>query len=163
VGFGARSAASWVVRLAESSGAPVLCSPRGKGIMPENHPLFVGVSGLGGDSSVHDYLREHTPDWLLVLGTRLGEPTSFWDEGLLPARGIIHVDRDPTVPGSAYPDADVITIGIQADIGAFLEALMALPLSGKGSAATSMKLLEIRAPSATPCGAPARGVSGPVR
>jgi acetolactate synthase-1/2/3 large subunit len=174
VGFGARAARPWVIRLAEQCGAPVISSPRGKGIVPEDHPLFVGVSGLGGDASVRRYLREQRPDWLLVLGTRLGEPTSFWDEGLLPARGIIHVDLDPTVPGSAYPDADLVTIAVQADIGAFLEGLMGpsgpmvasgaiasgatgTSLSEMRGAATSTKLLALRTQAAAPRDPPVRG------
>jgi acetolactate synthase I/II/III large subunit len=144
-GFGARAAGPQIARLAERSGAPMISTPRGKGIVPEDHPLFLGVSGLGGDACVRRYLVEHKPDWLLVLGTRLGEPTSFWDESLLPARGVIHVDLDPAVPGSAYASADVRTIAVQADIAAFLEGLNACPLSAMRAAATSMKLLELRA------------------
>ncbi len=36
------------------------------------------------------------PEWVLVLGTRLGEATSFWDRDLLPHQGFLHVDLDPT-------------------------------------------------------------------
>ena len=40
-----------------------------------------------------------------MLGTRLGEPTSFWNPAMVPAEGFIHVDIDPDVPGVAYPTA----------------------------------------------------------
>src|SRR5438876_947361 len=48
LGFGARGAAAAVRALAEHTGAPVFCSPRGKGIFPEDHAQFVVVTGIGG-------------------------------------------------------------------------------------------------------------------
>ena len=121
-GFGATAAASQVRELVERSGAKIFCSPRGKGIVPENHPQYLGVSGLGGHDAVTSHMVLERPEWVLVLGTRLGEPTSFWDRDLLPQQGFIHVDLDPEVPGTAYPDFN--TLGIQTDIGHFLDALL---------------------------------------
>ncbi len=121
-GFGATASAGLVQELAERSGARVMCSPRAKGIVPETHPLYAGVTGLGGHESVADYILEERPERILVLGTKLGEATSFWDQDLVPAEGFIHVDVDPEVPGTAYPDSP--TIGVQAEIGHFLKALL---------------------------------------
>ncbi len=121
-GFGATDSASLVVELAERSGARVMCSPRGKGIVPENHSHYLGVTGLGGHDSVADYIEQEAPDRILVLGTKLGEATSFWDQDMVPPEGFIHVDVDPDVPGTAYPDSP--TIGVQAEIGHFLKALL---------------------------------------
>ncbi|MCP3959354.1 MAG: thiamine pyrophosphate-binding protein [bacterium] len=121
-GFGATEAAPLVQQLAERSGAKVLCSPRGKGIVPENHPLFVGVTGLGGHDTVADYIEDERPERILVLGTKLGEATSFWDQDLVPPQGFVHVDIDPDVPGTAFPDSP--TIGVQAEIGHFVTALL---------------------------------------
>ncbi len=121
-GFGATRAAPLVQELAERTGAMVFCSPRAKGIVPEDHPQYLGVTGLGGHEAVTDYMIQRRPTWLLVLGSRLGEPTSFWDTEMLPSEGFIHVDIDPEVPGTAYPEAD--TVGIQADVGLFLEQLL---------------------------------------
>jgi acetolactate synthase-1/2/3 large subunit len=122
VGFGARKASDLVRRLAERTGAAVMCSPRAKGIFPEDHPQFVGVTGLGGHASVLAYMAEARPRRVLVLGTRLGEGTSFWSPALVPAAGFIHVDADPDVPGVAYPTAP--TLAVRADIGVFLDALL---------------------------------------
>ncbi len=121
-GFGASGAAGLLRQLAERSGAKVFCSPRGKGVFPENHPQYVGVTGLGGHQAVTEYMVQQQPKWVLVLGTRLGEATSFWDRDMVPGGGFIHVDLDPDVPGTAYPDA--CTVGIQADVGRFLEELV---------------------------------------
>ena len=122
VGFGARGAAAEIRQLAERTGAAVMCSPRGKGIFPENHPQFVGVTGFSGHTSVLTYMQQHQPHHILVLGTRLGEPTSFWNPEMIPSGGFIHVDIDPEVPGVAYPGAP--TFSIQSEIGVFLRSLL---------------------------------------
>ncbi|AFY46806.1 thiamine pyrophosphate-dependent enzyme, possible carboligase or decarboxylase [Nostoc sp. PCC 7524] len=122
VGFGARHAAEEIRQLAEKTGAAVMCSPRGKGIFPENHPQFVGVTGLGGDASVTTYMEQQPPARTLVLGTRLGEPTSFWNQAMIPQKGFVHVDIDPEVPGVAYPHAN--TFSIQSDIKTYLQELL---------------------------------------
>ena len=83
VGFGARHAAQAVRALAARSGAPVMCSPRAKGIFPEDSPQFLGVTGLGGHSEVEPWCSE--PDsasslrsgrLTLPLGT--GSSMSIW-------------------------------------------------------------------------------------
>jgi thiamine pyrophosphate-dependent acetolactate synthase large subunit-like protein len=121
-GFGARGAAAGIRELAERSGAAVMCSPRGKGIFPENHPQYVGVTGVGGHESVMNYMQDCSPQRILVLGTRLGEPTSFWSKDMIPSKGFIHVDIDPKVPGVAFPFAD--TLPIIADANIFVKALL---------------------------------------
>jgi len=122
VGFGARHAGPAIRELAERFQAPVMCSPRGKGIFPENHPLFVGVTGHGGHASVFKYMTQHRPERVLVLGTRLSEFTSFANPTLVPSNGFIHVDLDPSVPGAVYDLAP--TVPVKAEIGDFLAALL---------------------------------------
>lgn len=122
VGFGARDAADEIRQLAERTGAAVMTSPRGKGIFPENHPQYIGVTGFGGHTSVLKYMQEQRPGRILVLGTRLGEFTSFWSPAMVPNGGFIHVDIDPSVPGTAYPTVE--TFSIQSDIQVFVKALL---------------------------------------
>ncbi|MEM8718722.1 MAG: thiamine pyrophosphate-dependent enzyme [Cyanobacteria bacterium P01_G01_bin.39] len=122
VGFGARKASAAIRELAEKTGAAVMSSPRGKGIFPEDHPQYVGVTGFAGHDSVLEYMQQQRPSYTLVLGTRLGEWTSFWNPQMIPSKGFIHVDIDPEVPGTAYPEVD--TLGIQSDIGEFVPALL---------------------------------------
>ncbi|WP_375510390.1 ScyA-related TPP-binding enzyme [uncultured Nostoc sp.] len=122
VGFGARDAAEEIHQLAERTGAAVMCSPRGKGIFPEDHPQFVGVTGFAGHKSVLTYMQEYCPLHTLVLGTRLGEFTSFWNPTMIPQRGFLHIDIDPDVPGAAYPYAE--TFAIQSDVKVFIKELL---------------------------------------
>ncbi|HEY3500577.1 MAG TPA: thiamine pyrophosphate-binding protein, partial [Polyangiaceae bacterium] len=120
-GFGARDAGKAVQELAERTGAPVMCTPRAKGVMPEDHPLYLGVTGLGGHGEVEAYLRAQRPSRVLVLGSRLGEMSSFWSSDFVPGGGIIHVDVDADAFGAAYPN--VPTLGVESEIGGFLAAL----------------------------------------
>ncbi|MDZ8187962.1 MAG: ScyA-related TPP-binding enzyme [Nostoc sp. ChiSLP02] len=122
VGFGARAAAKEICQLAETTGAAVMCSPRAKGIFPEDHPQFVGVTGFGGHDSVFRYMQEYRPLRTLVLGTRLGERTSLLLPMMVPLRGFLHVDIDPEIPGTAYPSAE--TFAISSDIRVFVKALL---------------------------------------
>ncbi len=130
VGFGARDAATEIKQLAERTGAAVMCSPRAKGIFPESHPQYLGVTGFSGHETVLNYMESERPDYILVLGTRLGEPTSFWSSAMLPDRAFIHVDIDPDVPGTAYPSAN--TFAIHSEIKVFVKNLLRyFPSSGQ--------------------------------
>ena len=123
-GFGAIGAAEALRELAERAGAPVMCSPRAKGVFPEAHPLFVGVTGMGGHGrAVTAFMREHRPDRVLVVGTRMSEPTSFWNPIMAPERGFVQIDSDVAAFGLGYPEAPVLPILADAHDG--LRALLA--------------------------------------
>ena len=121
-GFGARTAVPRVRALAEQQSMLVMCSPRAKGSFPEDHPLYVGTTGVGGHARIASCLQAAGIERTLVLGSRLWECTSFWRPDLVPPGGFIHVDVNPAVFGAAYPMAP--TLGVQAEIGAFLAALL---------------------------------------
>lgn len=120
IGHGARAAAAELRTFALAAGLPVLSSPRAKGVFDEDHPQFVGVSGAGGHDTVAAFLASR-PDTLVVLGTRLGEVTSFLAPSAIPARRWIHVDVDPSAFAAAFPGTD--GLGVVADVREFLGAL----------------------------------------
>jgi acetolactate synthase-1/2/3 large subunit len=95
--------------------------------LPEAHPRFIGVTGIGGHESVPAWVAEHAPARILVLGSRLGEPSSLFDPRLVPRRGFVHVDIDGEVPGRAFPEAP--TLPVVADAAALLRELLA-PAAG---------------------------------
>lgn len=121
IGFGSRYAAEPIRLLAEETGAMVMCSPRAKGIFPENHPQFLGVTGFSGNEAILHYLRKFCPQHILVLGSTIGEPISFWNPEFVPSKSFIHVNPDPDAIGAAYPAAT--TVCIQSDIYIFVELL----------------------------------------
>jgi len=121
VGHGARFAARQVRALVDLAGVPVLATPRGKGIVPEFDPRYVMVTGLGGHEANLHHLERYAPEFVLVLGTRLGEPSSGWNRRLVPPGGLVHVDIDATVPGTVFEGP---VLAIQADIEAFLDQVL---------------------------------------
>jgi acetolactate synthase-1/2/3 large subunit len=126
LGSGAQGAAAVIRRFVEAARLPVLCSPRGKGIFPEAHPLFVGVTGAGGSPAARLHLARRRPRHSLVVGSRLGEVTTFLSPELLPSEGLLHVDRDPRAFGAAFPG--VACLGIVSDAQTFFSALEARAL-----------------------------------
>jgi acetolactate synthase-1/2/3 large subunit len=139
VGWGARRHAAAVRRLLDLTGAPAMTSPRGLGIV-DRHPQFIGVTGNGGHDTVIEGIRRWRPEHVLVLGSGLGEATSGWRRELAPPGGFVHVDVDARVFGRSYPQ--VPTLGVQADVGDVLAALVArarelerrAPARGRGAA-----------------------------
>ncbi len=144
-GFGARRYASELRRFAEHTGAAVLTTPRAKGVFPETHPQWLGATGMGG-TWTGERKGEGAPSLGLVLGTRLGQFSSFFDPRLVPRRGFVHVDVDPSAPGRAYPDAP--TLAVEADIGEFLEVAL------RGCIARPSAALPARVPSPPPPSTP---------
>jgi acetolactate synthase-1/2/3 large subunit len=105
-----------LTRFAELLHVPVIASWRRGDVMSNDHHLYLGMAGLGSPSVVRERLER--ADAILVLGSRLGEPTSFGYR--IPAAGQrwAHVDLDP-VPASG-PSAPVISVA--TDARAFLRA-----------------------------------------
>jgi acetolactate synthase I/II/III large subunit len=94
-----------------------MATPRGKGVIAEDDPAYLGVTGFAGHPSVLTYLDRHRPRYTLVLGTALGDTASGYHPGYAPSIAFVHVDLDPSVHGQAYPA--VKTIPVVADTGAF--------------------------------------------
>lgn len=123
LGHGALPAHAALRELIELVRVPVVCSSRAKGVVAEDHPLFVGVSGAGGNRSVKTWFAHRPPHQALVIGTRLGEVTSFLAPELTPLEGWVQVDVSSAAFGAAFPA--VGGIGVQAESFNFVRALLA--------------------------------------
>src|SRR5262249_45673837 len=122
-GSGAIAAADAVRALVERTGARFMATPRGKGVLPESHPAYLGVTGIGGHARVSHLPAQDRPEHTLVLGSRLGEFDSFFDEALTPSTSFVHVDHDPRAFAAAYPS--VPTLGVRGDVGDVVASLLA--------------------------------------
>ncbi|MHA1432001.1 MAG: thiamine pyrophosphate-binding protein [Candidatus Freyarchaeota archaeon] len=119
VGGGVRwaQAKSEVMALAELLGAPVMTTLTGKGVVPEDSPLVLGLAPAmllseSGWSVISDC------DAALAVGCRFsGVSTVDW---FLPIpRDLIHVDIDPQEIGKNYP----VRVGITGDARSVLQKL----------------------------------------
>ena len=105
-----------LTRFAELLQVPVIAAWRRADVISNDHPLFLGMAGLASPSSVRD--RLDAADALLVIGSRLNEPTTF--AYAMPREGLrwAHVDLVPGgAVGSTKPE-----ISITADAKLFLKA-----------------------------------------
>lgn len=107
-GVAASNAESEIVKLAEMLSIPVATSLNGKGSIPENHPLSVGVVGTYSRWCANQIVSE--ADLVLFVGSHTGgQVTHFWQ---VPKQGtaVIQIDINPSVIGRNYP-AQVAVLG----------------------------------------------------
>lgn len=90
-------ASAEVVELAEMLGAPVVTSLLGKGIIPEDHPLSLGMLGMHGRMAANIAVTEC--DLLLGVGVRFDDRATGDVRYFAPKAKIIHIDIDPVEIG----------------------------------------------------------------
>jgi len=113
-------AAAEMRELAEHLSLPVAHSLMGKGALPDDHPLILGMTGFWGTKFINDKCKG--ADWILGLGTRFSEADcSSWEDYTFnfPPTKLIHIDIDPAEIGRNYP----VAIGAVADLKASLGVL----------------------------------------
>lgn len=114
-------AADELMAFVDHMGIPVAHSLMGKGVLPDDHPLVLGMTGFWGTELVNQTCL--AADWILALGTRFKEAdSSSWYSGYtfdIPKTRLIHVDIEPGEIGRNYP----AEIGAVADLRSALAAL----------------------------------------
>ncbi|MGL4378360.1 MAG: thiamine pyrophosphate-binding protein, partial [Microcoleaceae cyanobacterium] len=128
-------------RFVEKFAIPVMTTPDGKGVFPENHEMSLRNYGLAAcewpkyyiapeDFEDHKYYAGSKYDALMVMGsnldglaTRVGK--AAWDNLLIPKGPFIQVDLDQSIIGRGFP----IELGIVAEIGAVIDNLFDLSQS----------------------------------
>ncbi len=105
-----------LLAFAELLSVPVIAAWRRADVISNDHPLYLGMTGYGSPSVVRQRLE--TADAILVIGSRLNEPTSYEDAVPTPGQRWIHVDIAPGRPDTLVPAERTIV----ADARAFLRA-----------------------------------------
>lgn len=129
------SGASEKLRLvAEHLGSPVAYSLMGKGALPDDHPLILGMTGFWGTELTNRVTRE--ADLILAVGTRFAEAdSSSWDPRFtfaIPPTELIHLDIDPQEIGRSFPAVIGAVTDARAGLTAVLAALRDLAPGGGG-------------------------------
>lgn len=106
-----------LLRVAELSNAPVSTSWGARGVIPEGHALSLPTNALEAVQQARA-----GADWVLVLGSRLGE-TDFWGKapywGKRGEQRFVQVDSDEEILGLNRP----LELAVHADCKVFLAAL----------------------------------------
>lgn len=111
-----------VVRLSDQLGLPMITAYGRNDAVPNAHPRYIGPLGRAGSPEAAAACKQ--ADLLLVVGSRLGHFTTYYDHRYIqPDTRIIQIDVDGRDIGRTYP----VALGIQADaqetLAALLEAL----------------------------------------
>ena len=115
VGYGARDAMSDVIELAEQLNAPVMTTFKGKGQIPDSHPLAAGVLGRSGTPIASWFMNEC--DLILALGSSFSNHT-----GITQKRPIIQVDFDRMHLGKFHS----VTLPVWGEIGVAVRCMKGL-------------------------------------
>ena len=113
MGHGAWDAHEKIIALAETLGAPVVTTFKGKGLIPDSHPNAGGVLGRSGTPIASWFMNEC--DLQIVLGASFSNHT-----GINRGKKTIQVDFERMQLGKFHP----VTLPIWGEIGAFCEAIM---------------------------------------
>ena len=106
---------------------PVATTLSGKGLIPESHPLALGVFGYGGARWAIDAIRSDETDILLVIGSGLSQrDTMQWDPKMLPSKALIQIDADPLIIGRTWAGE----VAVVANSAEALQRLAALDDAG---------------------------------
>lgn len=101
---------------------PVAHSLMGKGVVSDDHPLTLGMTGFWGTKFINDKCK--AADYIFALGTRFGEAdSSSWEPEFtfnFPPTKLIQIDIDPSEIGRNYP----VEIGVVADLKQALTVLI---------------------------------------
>lgn len=110
-GVSIAGAGSILRTLAELIPARVATTPRAKGVLPENHPLSLGVFGFAGHQVARETVLGTGVDVLFTIGASLNETTTLnWHTDLRPTTCLIQLDIDPDRVGRNYP-VDIPLVG----------------------------------------------------
>ncbi|MGW6391747.1 thiamine pyrophosphate-binding protein [Streptomyces sp. NPDC055103] len=114
-----------LVKLAERLAAPVATTMKGKSVFPEDHPLSLGVFGnYGGSPATHQSVLSAGVDLLLVVGSSLGEVSTFgWDPALAQGRTVCQIDADRLQIGKNYRVDHAIVADVRPALAGLLELL----------------------------------------
>ena len=114
-------AADQLRALVDHLALPVAHTLMGKGALPDDHPLTLGMTGFWGTKYINESCQK--ADWVLALGTRFAEADmSSWEPEYsfnFPPAKLIQVDIDPAEIGRNFP----VEIGAVADLRAALKVL----------------------------------------
>jgi acetolactate synthase-1/2/3 large subunit len=107
--------------LAEKSGIPCTHTLMGKGVIPDGHPLSIGLAGMHAESFVHTVFEE--ADCIIILGSRISDRVGGKTGTFAAGKTVIRVDiGTPLTDVSVSPDIEIDT-GIERALPAMIQLI----------------------------------------
>ncbi|MDR2727879.1 MAG: biosynthetic-type acetolactate synthase large subunit, partial [Chitinispirillales bacterium] len=107
-----------IIKLAEKNSIPTTVTLMGLGLMPHDHPLYLGMLGMHGARYTNNIL--HESDLLIALGVRFDDRATGKLSEFCPNAKVIHIDIDKSEIGKLRKPQ----IGIVGDLAAILPSLI---------------------------------------
>ncbi len=107
-----------LLHLVERSGVPVALTLLGKGALPENHPLSLGMMGMHGTATSNHSIQQ--ADLLIALGMRFDDRVTGNLATYSQHSRKIHVDIDPSEINKNVP----VDVGIAGDLRTVITQLL---------------------------------------
>jgi acetolactate synthase-1/2/3 large subunit len=122
-GGGVAASRAWqeVVELADKISVPVATSLSGKGTIPDNHPLSVGVIGAYSRRCANRVVAE--ADLVFFIGSRAGGHTTANWRIPRPGTVVVQLDIDPAEIGRNYPAKAGLCGDAKATLRRLIEAV----------------------------------------
>jgi acetolactate synthase-1/2/3 large subunit len=136
----AAGAGEELVKLAETIGAPIGASMMGLSAVPNDHPLFMGMTGMHGRYAAIKALDRS--DLIIAVGTRFSDRATGNKQEFSRDHKVLHIDIDPAEISKNIP----AYVALVADVGQALATLNAAGLSHSAPA----WLAEVQALKAAP-------------
>lgn len=86
-----------LVSFVEKTGIPVVSTMMGIGVMPSEHPLYLGMLGSHGVPAANKAI--HNADLLILCGARVGDRAVASPDQITEKANVIHIDIDPAEIG----------------------------------------------------------------
>jgi pyruvate oxidase len=112
IGNGAKFSMNSIIQFAENIEAPVITTFKGKGLIPDDHPLACGVLGRSGTPIASYFMN--ISDLIIVFGASFSNHT-----GIATFRPIIQVDFDQMALGKFHK----VDIPVWGEIGVTIDRL----------------------------------------
>ena len=139
-------ASAELARLVDHFDIPVAHSLMGKGALPDDHPLVLGMTGFWGTELVNRACLE--ADVILALGTRFKEAdSSSWYRDYtfnIPPTRLLHIDIEPSEIGRNYPTEIGAVADVKSALGTLSEVAGALCPEGRNRPEIKARIADFR-------------------
>jgi len=102
----------------ESTQTPIALTILGKGAIPENHPMVIGMMGMHGEAAANQAIQQ--ADLLIAMGMRFDDRVTGNIKTYSPNSKKIHIEIDPSEINKNIR----VDVGINGDLGTVLRQML---------------------------------------